>query len=94
MYLTVGEKCKPLKYVVQLEYENVYRKGQADPDNQRTDKWNSTVFSSDLKFVFMPAPYKGKPGVFRRRSSPSSTPALASFGSWRPGILNPGSKRQ
>ena len=52
-----------------------------DPDNQRTDKWNSTVFSSDLKLVFMLSPYKGKPGVFRRRSSPSSTPALPSFGS-------------
>jgi len=28
---------------VQLQYENVYPKGQGDSDNQRPDKWSSTV---------------------------------------------------
>ena len=40
----MGEKFKPLKIdVVQLQKENVHRKGQADPDNERLDKWSSTV---------------------------------------------------
>jgi hypothetical protein len=29
----MGVNFKPKKDVVQLEYENVYRKAQADPDN-------------------------------------------------------------
>jgi len=32
-YLTIGEKFKPQKDVVQLQYENVYPKGRADVDN-------------------------------------------------------------
>jgi hypothetical protein len=52
-----------------------------NPDNQRPDKWSSTLLSSDLKRVCMLSPYKGKPGGFRRRSSPSTTHALPSFGS-------------
>jgi len=31
------------KDVVQLQPQNFYPKGQVDPDNQRPDKWNSTV---------------------------------------------------
>ena len=39
--------------MVQLEYENVYRKVQADPDNQRRDKWCSTVYlSSDVSKIY------------------------------------------
>jgi len=41
----MGGKCKLLKDVVQLEYEDVYQKGQADPDIQRPGKWSSSVFS-------------------------------------------------
>jgi hypothetical protein len=38
MYFTVGEKFKPRKDVVQLQYESVHPKGQGDSDNQRPDK--------------------------------------------------------
>jgi hypothetical protein len=31
------------KDILQLQYDNVNRKGQADPHNQRPDKWSSTV---------------------------------------------------
>jgi len=49
-----SSRAKGLKNVVQLEHENVPRKGQTDPDNQRPDKWSSTVFTSDLKRVCNP----------------------------------------
>jgi len=65
MYLTVGwggGKFKPSKGVVQLEYESMYRKGQADPDNQRPDKWSSTAFFFNLKLVCLLSPYKGESG--------------------------------
>jgi len=38
-----GETSKPCKDIVQLLYENVYPKGKADPDNQRTEDWDYTV---------------------------------------------------
>jgi hypothetical protein len=31
------------KDIVKLQLENIYPKDQADPDNQRPDKWCSTV---------------------------------------------------
>jgi hypothetical protein len=34
--------------VVQLQYENVYPKGQADPVNERPDKRNSNVLQNLL----------------------------------------------
>jgi hypothetical protein len=43
MYLTTGGKIKNKKGIVKLQSENVYPKGQSDPDNQRPDKWCSTV---------------------------------------------------
>jgi len=43
MYLIIGEKFKPQKYAVQLQYENAYPKGRADVDNERPDKCSSTV---------------------------------------------------
>jgi hypothetical protein len=52
MYLANGgKKLSHKNDVVQLKEENVYPKGQAiltigDPDNQRPDKWNSTVSTS------------------------------------------------
>ena len=37
MYLTAGGQIfKPQQDAVQLQYRNVYRKGQADPDNWRS----------------------------------------------------------
>ena len=33
----MGEKCNPQKDGVQLQYENVYAKGHADPDNKLSD---------------------------------------------------------
>ena len=51
MYLATGEKFKPYKDVVQLYQENVYRKGQDDPDNLRPRKWNSTV-STISDFIY------------------------------------------
>jgi hypothetical protein len=50
MCLTTGGKFKPQIDAVQLQYENVYPKGQADPDNQLPDKWNSIVFQSFRTF--------------------------------------------
>ena len=44
MYLTTGGENWSHKNAVQLQKEYVYRKGQADPDNQRPDKRSSTVF--------------------------------------------------
>jgi len=35
IYLTSGEKVSHEKEVVQLQYENVYRKGRVDLDNRR-----------------------------------------------------------
>jgi len=32
----LGGKFKPVKYAVQIPLENVYRKGQADPDDWRS----------------------------------------------------------
>ena len=46
MYFAIGgggQTFKPSKDVVQLQYENVYPKGQVGPDNQTPDEWSSTV---------------------------------------------------
>jgi hypothetical protein len=43
----MGGNFTPQKYAVQLQYENVYPKLQADPDNRRPDKWSSTVNESN-----------------------------------------------
>jgi hypothetical protein len=58
MYLeTGGKKLSRKNDIVELEQENVYPKGQAsltigEPDNQRPDKWNSTVSTtSGVKFL-------------------------------------------
>ena len=32
-----------VKICSEVQYENVYPKGQADPDNQHSDKWSYTV---------------------------------------------------
>jgi hypothetical protein len=42
MYLTFRGKIKPRIGIAQLQEENVYPKGQGDPDNQLPDKWSST----------------------------------------------------
>jgi len=39
-----------MKYVVKLQQENVYPKVEADPDNQRPDKWSSTVLANMVPF--------------------------------------------
>jgi hypothetical protein len=57
-----GGRFKPSKGVVQLEYESMYRKCQADPDNLRPYKCTSTVFFSNLKLVFLLSPHKGESG--------------------------------
>ena len=38
-----------IKDVVQLQHENVYSNTEADPDNQRPDKWSYTVHNCDLR---------------------------------------------
>jgi hypothetical protein len=43
----MGGKFKPQKSEVQIHYENVYPKVQADPDNLRPDTWSSTVQSKN-----------------------------------------------
>jgi len=49
MYLTNGRKIKAIKiYISLMQYENVYPKGQADPDNRCPDKWSSTVLHTDF----------------------------------------------
>ena len=47
MCLTIGggREIQPHKNEVHLQQENVYHKGQADPDNQLPDKWSSTVLN-------------------------------------------------
>jgi len=49
MYLTVGGKnFQQYKNAVQLQWWNVQRKDQADPDNKRPDNWSSTVCTNHV----------------------------------------------
>jgi len=38
-----GKNLSHKKGVVKLQNENIYPKGRADPDNQLSDRWSSTV---------------------------------------------------